>query len=187
MPIFRLLTWLIGSSPGRRNSRQATSRYLEPVVAARLVQVATAISNPATVLPTVDRAIVGRCYVIDGDTLVIANTMIRLAGIDAPELDQPWGNKAKWALAELCRGSSVRAIVDGSLSYDRTVATCYLPDGRDLSAEMVKMGLALDWRKLSGGKYRMYEPAGIRKKLWRVDAKHKGRFPPPSASGTTTL
>jgi micrococcal nuclease len=52
-----------------------------------------------------------------------------------------------------------------------------LPDGRDLSAEMVKAGHAIDWRKFSGGKYRQLEPDGIRKKLWRCDARQKGRMP----------
>lgn len=35
----------------------------------------------------------GLCHVSDGDTIVIKNTHIRLAGIDAPELDQPLGNR----------------------------------------------------------------------------------------------
>lgn len=108
--------------------------------------------------------------------------MIRLAGIDAPELDQPWGKKAKWALFDLCKGQIVRAELDGSMSYDRTVATCYLPDGRNLSVEMVTMGLALDWAKFSSGIYRGFEPAGIRKKLWRVEVRHRGQFPPQPRS-----
>jgi micrococcal nuclease len=120
----------------------------------------------------------GTCFVVDGDTIIIDRCNIRLAGIDAPELDHPWGNKAKWALYQLCKGQVVTAEVTGDLSYDRLVAICRLPDGRDLSAEMVKMGLALDWRKHSGGQYRSLEPDGVRKKLWRADARQKGRFPP---------
>jgi micrococcal nuclease len=122
----------------------------------------------------------GRCYVVDGDTIVIGNASIRLAGIDAPELDHPYGKNAKWALINLCKGQTVNAVLEGAMSYDRTVATCYLPDGRDLSAEMVKLGLAIDWRKFSGGKYRHLETEGQRKKLWRCDARQKGLMPPPS-------
>lgn len=33
----------------------------------------------------------GRAWVIDGDTIDISGTRIRLAGIDAPELDHPFG------------------------------------------------------------------------------------------------
>jgi micrococcal nuclease len=124
------------------------------------------------------RELRGRAWVIDGDTLDIAGTRIRLSGIDAPEMDHPYGKSAKWALVILCKGQDVRAVFDGDLSHDRTVATCYLPDGRDLSAEMVKAGMAIDWKKFSGGKYRGLEPEGIRKKLWRCDARQKGLMPP---------
>ena len=60
--------------------------------------------------------------------------------------------------------------------HGRTVARCYLQDGRDLSAEMVKLGLAIDWPKFSDGKYRALEVPGIRKKLWLADARQKGRI-----------
>lgn len=118
----------------------------------------------------------GRCHVIDGDTIVIAGTHIRLAGIDAPELDQPYGQKAKFAMIALCKGQTVRAILTEGMTYERVVAKCLLPDGTDLSAALVAQGLALDWARFSGGSYRHLEPDGVRKKLWRVDAKHKGRL-----------
>jgi micrococcal nuclease len=120
----------------------------------------------------------GRCYVVDGDTITIGNKNIRLAGVDAPEMDQPFGKNAKWALLNLCDGQVITAEFEDHFSYERHVATCYLPDGRDLSAEMVSLGLALDWRKFSGGKYRHLEPEGVRRKLWRVEARHRGRMPP---------
>jgi micrococcal nuclease len=120
----------------------------------------------------------GAAWVIDGDTIDIGGTRIRLSGIDAPEMDHPYGKNAKWTLVNLCKGQEVRAVFDGDLSHDRTVATCYLQDGRDLSAEMVKAGMAIDWKKFSGGKYRGLEPDGIRKKLWRCEARQKGLMPP---------
>jgi micrococcal nuclease len=118
----------------------------------------------------------GPAWVIDGDTIDIKGMRIRLAGIDAPEMDHPYGKTAKWALVNLCKGQEIRAVFDGDLSHDRTVATCYLPDGRDLSAEMVKAGMAIDWPKFSHGKYAGHELPGIRKKLWRCDARQKGRM-----------
>jgi endonuclease YncB( thermonuclease family) len=124
------------------------------------------------------RELRGRAWVIDGDTIDIAGTRIRLSGIDAPEIDHPYGKNAKWALVNLCKGQQVRAVFDGDLSHDRTVATCYLPDGRDLSAEMVKQGMAIDWPKFSCGKYAALEVPGIRRKLWRCDARQKGLLPP---------
>ena len=116
----------------------------------------------------------GICYVVDGDTIRIGKHSLRLAGIDAPELDHPWGNKAKWHLVNLCKGKVVKAELDESTSYDRLVATCYLPDGRDLSAEMVSAGYALDWPKFSKGKYASLEPEGIRKKHWKAVARQRG-------------
>lgn len=123
-------------------------------------------------------AVTGPCYVVDGDTVIIDKRSIRLSGIDTPELDHPYGKNAKWALIALCKGHVIRAEFDGTLTHDRDAATCYLPDGRDLSAEMVKAGFAIDWAKYSGGKYRLYEHAGIRKKFWRADARQRGQWPP---------
>ncbi|MEO0667177.1 MAG: thermonuclease family protein [Pseudomonadota bacterium] len=118
----------------------------------------------------------GRAYVVDGDSLVINKTEIRIYGVDAPELNHPWGQKAKWAMVALCKGHNIRARIVETDDHGRTVAMCYLPDGRDLSAEMVKQGLALDWPKFSQGDYRTFEPPGVRKKLWLADARQKGRM-----------
>jgi endonuclease YncB( thermonuclease family) len=129
---------------------------------------------PPAPAPHAGRVLRGRCWVIDGDTIEIDGTRLRLAGIDAPELDHPWGQKSKWAMVQLCKGQTVTAHILPELSYDRIVAQCFLPDGRDLAAELVRCGLALDWRKFSGGKYRHLEPADARRKLWRADARQKG-------------
>jgi endonuclease YncB( thermonuclease family) len=51
---------------------------------------------------------------------------------------------------EKSRAASARAKIKPELSYDRMVAECFLPDGRDLAAELVRVGLALDWPKFSG-------------------------------------
>ena len=113
---------------------------------------------------------------VDGDTIVIQKTQIRLFGVDAPELDHPHGKNAKWALVNLCKGKTIRAEVIEQDAYGRTVAKCHLQDGRDLSAEMVKLGLAIDWPKFSGRKYSSLEVPGVRKKLWLADARQKGRM-----------
>lgn len=134
-------------------------------------RVVTSINLPPPAAP-----LRGRAWVIDGDTIVIGGTKIRLAGIDAPELDHPFGKQAKFAMVALCKGQVVTAHFDGNSSHDRCVATCYLPDGRDLSAELVKIGLAIDWAKHSGGKYRPLEIPEVRRKLWRAHNRQTGRF-----------
>ncbi|MET0599857.1 MAG: thermonuclease family protein [Mesorhizobium sp.] len=107
---------------------------------------------------------------------MIKGIHIRLAGIDAPELDHPWGRQSKWALIHLCKGHTVTArFKPDELSHNRRVAECFLPDGRDLAAELVRIGLALDWPTFSGGKYRHLEPEDVRrKKLWRTAARQRG-------------
>ncbi|MBY6202454.1 thermonuclease family protein [Maritalea mobilis] len=120
----------------------------------------------------------GKAYVVDGDTLVISGTKIRISGIDAPELHHPWGKKSKFAMIQMCKGQIVTAHIQEEVSYDRIVAKCYLADGTDLAAELVKQGLALDWPRFSGGAYRHLEPEGIRKKHWRANAKQQGKLKP---------
>lgn len=77
----------------------------------------------------------------------------------------PWGHKSKWAMVAICKGQTITVKLDGERSYDRLVGTCYLQDGRDIGAELIKQGLALDIAHFSGGKYRHLEPHGARKKL----------------------
>lgn len=127
--------------------------------------------------PRADMPIIeGPAYVVDGDSLVIQKEQIRIYGVDAPELHHPYGKKAKWAMVSLCKGQRIKAKIIDEDDHGRKVAMCYLPDGRDLSKEMVKLGLALDWPKYSAGDYRMYETPGVRKKLWLADARQKGRM-----------
>ncbi len=118
----------------------------------------------------------GSAYIIDGDSLVINKTQIRLFGVDAPELTHPFGQKAKWALVRMCKGQSVTAKVTDVDNHGRTVARCFLEDGRDISAEMVKAGLAIDWPRFSGGQYKALEVPNARKKMWLADARQKGRM-----------
>ena len=122
------------------------------------------------------KVIEGAAYVTDGDTITINKTQVRLFGIDAPELNHPYGQKAKWALVKLCKGHKVRAEITEIDDYGRTVARCTLSDGRDLAAEMVKMGLAIDWPKFSGGVYQKMETPDARKKLWLAAARQRGHM-----------
>lgn len=161
MRLFRLIVRLF-SIPGRSPSRPRRQPPLVVVTQAPPLLTATVLQ--------------GRCWVIDGDTIVIDNVRIRLAGIDAPELDHPWSQKSKWALVQLCKGQTVTARIKPELSYDRVVAECFLPDGRDLAAELVRGGLALDWPKFSGGKYRHLEQPDARQKLWRASARQRGTY-----------
>ena len=114
----------------------------------------------------------GTCYVIDGDTIVIGKQKIRFAGMNAPELNEPYGKQAKWALVELCKGQIITAYPTGETTFDRIVAKCFLPDGRDLAAEMVKMELALDIPHFPNADYKEFETPNSRRKLnWKPKKK----------------
>jgi micrococcal nuclease len=122
-----LLRWMRTSS-----GTTYTTRHDEPLQPLELPPRNTPIAAPSvsTIRRTTEIAVVqmkelqGRAFVIDSDTIDLCGTRIRLAGIDAPEMDQPYGKNAEWALVNLCKGQDFRAVVDGDLSHDRTVATC---------------------------------------------------------------
>ena len=53
--------------------------------------------------PAVAQSLSGAAHIVDGDTLVIDETKIRLFGIDAPELDQSCTLKGRAGSAEPAR------------------------------------------------------------------------------------
>ena len=88
----------------------------------------------------------------DGDTITILQgkqqVKIRLYGIDAPELKQPYGKKSKQFLANLIAGKVVEVEENGKDRYKRTIGTIYL-NGADINAQMVENGYAWVYRKFS--------------------------------------
>ncbi len=161
--------------PKRKASKPQTKS--KPRSAARKTRAPRQPSTPPPRKTRTDEDVItGKAWVIDGDTIVINKTHIRLSGIDAPEMNHPYGRNSKSAMIALCKGQIITATIEAHESYDRIVATCTLPDGRDLSAELVKLGLAIDWPKFSGGKYKHLETTDARKKMWRADAKQRGRY-----------
>ncbi len=95
-------------------------------------------------------------HVSDGDTFTILNNnrqqKIRIQGIDAPEKKMPFGNVSKMYLNDLCYGQDVALIYITTDRYGRTVALARLRDGRDISSEMIKAGLAWHYLKYSSDK-----------------------------------
>lgn len=108
-------------------------------------------------------SISGAAHVWDGDTLYIADQAIRLAGIDAEELDEPNGYAAKAHLIQLTVGRTVTCTLAGR-SYNRKVGVCFA-GSTNLNAAMVRAGFALDCARYSKGLYATLEPTGIRSKL----------------------
>lgn len=94
----------------------------------------------------------GKAFVIDGDTIVVRGQHVRLAGIDAPEIDQycldargqsyPCGIEASAALSALTRNRDVTCIEINFDRYRRIVARCEV-DSRDVGDAMVRAGHAI--------------------------------------------
>ncbi|TPE42895.1 thermonuclease family protein [Pontibacter mangrovi] len=89
----------------------------------------------------------------DGDTMVLLRNgqevTVRLYGIDTPEKNQAYGQKAKQYASDLSYGKKVRLIVHNTDRYGRTVGTIMLPDGRNLNEEMVRNGYAWHYKAYS--------------------------------------
>jgi endonuclease YncB( thermonuclease family) len=126
----------------------------------RAQRIAGAPHIPETALTA--GAISGRAHVIDGDSLKVAGTPIRVFGIDAPEWRQRCrgadghlyrcGGWAFRALAQRLRWARVRCVPRARDRFARLVATCYQGTD-DLARWLVVRGLALDWPRYSGGAY----------------------------------
>ncbi|MEX2408927.1 MAG: thermonuclease family protein [Rhodovibrionaceae bacterium] len=96
--------------------------------------------------------------VLDGDTIIVAGTKIRLHGIDAPEMDQIFQRNGRFlacgemsyaALEALIAGERVRCEGVEWDPYGRLVAKCYLQNGVDINRRMVSSGWALAYRHFS--------------------------------------
>jgi endonuclease YncB( thermonuclease family) len=102
---------------------------------------------------SVPPVIAGHASIIDGDTINIGGTHIRLEGIDAPEWDQdctdasgatwPCGRRATQELRTLVGGASLTCKTHGRDQYERVLATCAKPGGPSINAELVRQGWAV--------------------------------------------
>src|SRR5438067_765493 len=115
--------------------------------------------------------------VVDGDTLVVGATKIRLEGIDAPETDQICLNAKgdHWTCGIEARDrleAHIAARVIGCSSnstdvYRRSLAACSLA-GESLNAWMVQEGWALAYLKYSSAYQKAEEDARINQRgLWQ--------------------
>ena len=105
----------------------------------------------------------------DGDSIILSNhEEIRLAHIDCPEYDQPWGDKATEFVTNLCLHKEVRLKRYGKDKYGRTIAEVFL-DETNVNHELVKEGLAWHYRRYSSDKYYQQlelEARAKKKGLW---------------------
>jgi endonuclease YncB( thermonuclease family) len=125
----------------------------------------------------------------DGDTVTILDGArvqhrVRIAGIDAPEKSQAFGDAAKQSLARLVHGRQVEARCPKRDRFGREVCSVFL-GGRDVGLEQVRGGYAWWYREYareqSPGDRASYEAAETdarqsRRGLWSDPAPQ-----PPAA------
>lgn len=100
----------------------------------------------------------GITRIVDGDTLEVAGTKIRLFGIDAPEHGQicrdaantgyDCGARASAQMESLVAGQAVSCLPRTTDRYGRTVAVCSV-GGHDLGREIVTSGWAVAFERYS--------------------------------------
>ena len=122
-------------------------------------------------LPAPERS--GQAFAIDGDSLKLDGTEVRLRGIDAPEAKQtckerdgtewPCGVDATLTLKRLVRGVRVTCRGDETDRYGRMLASC-TAGNIELNAEMVRLGFAV-----------ARDQNGLPYLLQQVEAKRAGR------------
>ena len=166
---FLSLSMLLGQIPnaaflGNKNSRQ--------------VMLIIFILFSGVALSTLSQAadITGPARVVDGDTIHIGKTKIRLHGIDTPETKQeckdangnPWmvGVEATAFLKSMTEGKEVSCSSHGNDRYGRMIGSCEV-DGMDINREMVIAGLARAYRQYSE-RYLYEEHSAMRNKagMW---------------------
>lgn len=88
--------------------------------------------------------------VSDGDTITVLTSdkrqvKVRLSQIDAPEKDQPYGQRAKESLSNMVFGAVVDVSTEVQDKYGRTIGRVTI-DGLDVNLQLVKGGLAWAYR-----------------------------------------
>lgn len=88
----------------------------------------------------------------DGDTLTLLvdrrQYKVRLEGIDAPEIGQDFGTRAKQVLSKQCFGKTARVKTHGQDRYGRTLGEVFV-DGQSANLRLVKEGMAWHYKKYS--------------------------------------
>ncbi len=113
-----------------------------------LVALSALALTSARAAPPAQTGVVTR--VVDGDSVWVTPAggkpvAVRLAGIDAPELCQPWGPEARDALRDRVLGHEVTLQPRGHDSYGRLLATLLL-DGSVVNGQQVEDGNAWSQR-----------------------------------------
>jgi endonuclease YncB( thermonuclease family) len=92
--------------------------------------------------------------IADGDNIIVLTAsnkriIIKLGGIDCPEIGQAFAQEALQFTSDHCLGKTVSYRIYGIDIYNRIIATVYLDDSRELNLEILKAGLAWHYKRYS--------------------------------------
>ena len=112
--------------------------------------------------------------VTDGDTIKVISDneliKIRLAGIDCPEVKQPWGIEAKTALTDLLTNKSIQYIAQGKDRYGRVIGKIFSNE-IDINRLLVRQGHCWVYTRYATDKllFVLQKEAKLRKRgLWSL-------------------
>lgn len=133
--------------------------------------------SPPPVAP--NERFTGLARVVDGDTLDVGATRVRLEGIDAPESGQSCHRRliGNWACGEAAtnflkrrvEGQTIECENRGADKYGRTLAICFLGT-EDINAALVREGLAWAFVRYSSTYAALEQDARAAKRgIWSTD------------------
>ena len=86
--------------------------------------------------------VTGPARVIDGDTVVVAGTTVRLKGVDAAERGTERGENARRLMMMIVTGP-LSCQLTGEKTHRREVGYCVTADGTDINQAIIAQGAAL--------------------------------------------
>jgi endonuclease YncB( thermonuclease family)/Flp pilus assembly pilin Flp len=205
--IGRLLTRLGAALPGAtdngkggaRLGRSGSGRGLAFAAAAALVigggylavrKGVPSLVSFASFNPFAAKIVEGRANVLAGDVISISGATIKLADIEAPELDQKCAgaNKKRWACGEaavaalnrLAKGRVVRCEVAGTDDAGRSIGHCTTGGSdkpQNIAAELVREGAVFSGGGLFNSMAALEEEARLKKSgLWKGEAERPSEY-----------
>jgi len=115
----------------------------------------------------------------DGDTVTVGGESVRLASIDAPELDQAYGPSSRGNLSAMVLGQTVTVTYAEKDRFDRVVGTVFKTDCTHVNLNMVLVGAAwyyeafqceIDLRQRQVYAAAQAQAQAARRGLWLSDA-----------------
>jgi endonuclease YncB( thermonuclease family) len=114
------------------------------ITARFIVAIALIMASAAQAEDLITARVVG---VTDGDSITVLTpdqhpVVLKLHGIDCPEMGQPYGEQARQFTQNLCFGKIVLYRIVGIDIFEQTLAIVSLEDGRELNLALLEAGLA---------------------------------------------